>query len=154
MKDLYIVSRCLLGVNCKYNGGNNRNPDVIQFCEGRAYVTVCPECRGGLPVPRTPSERIGDRVIDRDGVDRTDAFRCGAARSLEDVRVYAAANGCRIAGAVLKANSPSCGVGTIYDGTFTGTKTTGDGVFTALLREEGIPVYTENDVGATAFYKK
>ena len=151
-----LVSACLLGFDCKYNGGNNALPaETLQKLRARyRLIPICPELMGGLPVPRTTSERIGDRVIDRDGVDRTDAFRCGAARSLEDVRVYAAANGCRIAGAVLKANSPSCGVGTIYDGTFTGTKTTGDGVFTALLREEGIPVYTENDVGATAFYKK
>lgn len=153
MEDLYIVSRCLLGENCKYNGGNNLTPDVVQFYDTHRCVTVCPECRGGLPAPRPPAEIVrsaadGYRIVDRNGRDVTEAFLTGAALSWADVQEYAERNGCRIAGAVLKANSPSCGHGVIYDGTFSGRRIPGDGVFAAILRGRGIPVRTEEDLDA------
>ena len=150
MKELYLVSRCLLGGNCKYNGGNNRDPDVIEFCEGKDVFPVCPEVRGGLPTPRIPSEIRGDRVVNREGTDVTEAFTCGASLTLADAEAFAEKHSLRIAGAVLKANSPSCGAGTVYDGTFTGTLTHGDGVFAALLRRRGIPVRTEQEIASAA----
>ena len=127
---MYIVSGCLLGHNCKYNGGNNRNEDVIDFCRGHSYCVVCPETEGGLPMPRPPAEYADGRVIDKEGRDVTKAFERGAEISLE----------------ILKANSPSCGSGQIYDGTFTGTLTAGYGCFAGKLRDRGITVISEKEI--------
>ncbi len=126
---MYIVSGCLLGHNCKYNGGNNRNEDVIDFCRGHSYCVVCPETEGGLPMPRPPAEYADGRVIDKEGRDVTKAFERGAEISLERAIREAEKLGEPIDGAILKANSPSCGSGQIYDGTFTGTLTAGYGCF-------------------------
>lgn len=153
---MYIVSRCLLGHNCKYNGGNNRNDEVIEFCKAHDYVTICPETEGGLGTPRTPAEIVKDSdgnisVITRDGHDVTREFTEGAKRSLSFVMKELKARGedARIEGAILKACSPSCGSGVIYDGTFTGTKTEGSGIFTDLLmnasgRARGFHIVDEN----------
>ena len=132
-----LVSACLLGENCKWDGGNNRNERVIAFCAGRDVVPVCPEVAGGLPVPRTPSEILDGRVVARDGADVDAAFRRGAQASL------ALYGGKPIDLAVLKARSPSCGKGCVYDGSFSGTLVPGDGVFAAMLKERGVPVFTE-----------
>lgn len=134
-----IVSACLLGEACKWCGGSNRDERVIALCAGRDVIPVCPEVAGGLPVPRLPSEIRGGTVVNREGESVDETFRTGAARCL------AACEGRGAACAVLKARSPSCGVGEIYDGTFSGTLTAGDGVFAALLKERGIPVLTENE---------
>lgn len=138
---MYIVSRCLLGCNCKYNGGNNRNEDVIEFCRTHDYITVCPETAAGLPAPRQPAEIVPVedgyfKVLDREGNDLTRAFDYGAELSLQSALVEHGSRvrgTCRIEGAILKANSPSCGAGTVYDGTFTGTLTGGNGLFTDKL---------------------
>ena len=137
---MYIVSRCLLGYDCKYNGGNNKNDAVIEFCKTHDYVTICPETAGGLESPRPPAEIVnkpGEEVcvVNKDGVDITRQFNDGATKSIEAVMKALASRGhaARIEGAILKANSPSCGSGVIYDGSFSGTKTKGFGVFTAML---------------------
>ncbi|MGI6211658.1 MAG: DUF523 domain-containing protein [Anaerovoracaceae bacterium] len=143
---MYLISRCLLGENCKYNGGNNRNEAVIRFAERCSVFGVCPECAAGLPAPREPAEQRDGRVVDRSGRDLTEAFRRGAELSLENAVRASEQAGEPIEGAVLKANSPSCGAGKIYDGTFTGRLTDGDGCFVRLLREKKIPVRTEKEI--------
>ena len=142
---MYIIRSCLLGHNCKYNGGNNRCQEVIDFCAEKKYITVCPESAAKLPCPRPPAERIGDKVINDRGKDVTAAFEKGAQLSLGTCTTLAWFSGETLEGAILKANSPSCGCGKIYDGTFSGTLTDGNGVFTELLINEGIPVITEKD---------
>lgn len=142
---MYVVSACLLGANCKYNGGNNDNEAVKDFCEGHKILAVCPETAGGLKAPRPPAEQIDGRVMNRESEDVTEYFRRGAEICLEKV-LAAQAGGDTAELAILKANSPSCGSGRIYDGTFTGTLTDGDGLFARMLKEQGIKVITENDL--------
>ena len=135
-----MVSACLLGENCKYNGGNNLHPLVDALRERYDLIPICPESWGGLAAPRSPAERVGDRVLSREGEDWTAAFEKGARLALETAR----REGCRKA--LLKERSPSCGTGTIYDGTFTGQTTAGDGVAAALLRAEGLELFGESDI--------
>ena len=142
---MYLVSACLLGQNCKYNGGNNRSEEVVEFCKTHKYVTVCPESAGKLPAPRPPAEKVGGRIVDKEGKDLTDAFLRGAEISLKSSMEMARLSGEEIEGAILKANSPSCGVGQIYDGTFSGTLTEGDGVFAGMLKRLGIEIITEKE---------
>ena len=142
---MYIVSGCLLGHNCKYNGGNNRNEDVVKFCETHKHVVVCPESAGKLPTPRPPAERVGTRIIDKDGKDVTSAFIKGARSSLNTCMQLADFTGEKLEGAILKANSPSCGCGQIYDGSFSGTLVSGDGIFTEMLKKYGIEIITEKE---------
>ena len=142
---MYIVSACLLGQNCKYNGGNNLNEDVVEFCKNHKYVTVCPESAGKLPTPRPPAERVGSSILTKEGKDVTDAFVRGADISLKSCMEMARISGEEIEGAILKANSPSCGIGQIYDGTFSGTLTEGDGVFAGMLKRLGIEIITEKE---------
>ena len=134
MKEKLLVSACLLGENCKYSGGNNYCPAAAALAERFELIPVCPEQLGGLPTPRVPAERVGDRVLTRDGADVTDAYRLGAEKTLET----ALANG--VKRAALQERSPSCGCGAIYDGTFSGRLVPGDGVTAALLREHGIEI--------------
>lgn len=140
---MYIVSACLLGENVKYSGGNNYTEAVERFLEDKSFVAVCPEVAGGLSVPRDPCERLGDRVVNKSGEDVTEAFFKGARRCLEMAEKIAGDEA--IEGAILKAGSPSCGSGVIYDGTFSGTKIPGNGVFSETLRSKGINVMTELD---------
>ena len=142
---MYIVSSCLLGQNCKYNGGNNRCQEVIDFCAQKKYIAVCPESAARLSCPRPPAERVGDRIVNNQGKDVTAAFEKGAQLSLGTCTTLAGFAGAELKGAILKANSPSCGCGQIYDGTFSGALTDGNGVFTELLLKEGIPVITEKE---------
>ena len=142
---MYIISGCLLGHDCKYNGGNNRNEEVIKFCEQHRHVVVCPERAGKLSTPRPPAERQGSRVVNIEGQDVTEAFINGARVSLKTCLQLADYSGEELEGAILKANSPSCGCGTIYDGTFSGTLTEGDGVFTEMLKKRGIKIITEKE---------
>ncbi len=142
---MYIVSACLLGANCKYNGGNNDNEDVKDFCEGHRILAVCPETEGGLSSPRPPAEQQGEKVVDCEGKDVTAEFRNGAEICLQKVLD----SGEEPELAVLKANSPSCGSCFVYDGTFTGTLTRGDGIFAGLIKARGIRVLTEKDISET-----
>ena len=134
MKEKLLISACLLGENCKYSGGNNYAPAVEALRERYDLIPVCPEQLGGLPTPRVPSERLGGKVLNREGADVTDAFLLGAEKTLE----IAQAQG--IKRAVLQERSPSCGCGTIYDGTFSGALIPGDGVTAELLQKHGIEV--------------
>jgi uncharacterized protein YbbK (DUF523 family) len=143
---MYMISACLLGHNCKYNGGNNRNEAALKFAEEHSYAAVCPETEGGLKAPREPAERQGNRVVSRSGEDWTEYFQQGARRSLKRAEETAEKAGEALEGAILKARSPSCGYGKVYDGSFTGNTKDGDGCFAQLLREKGIPVKTEEDL--------
>lgn len=142
---MFIVSRCLIGINCKYDGGNNVKPDVVRFCEEHSCVSVCPEAQGGLKSPREPAEQVDGRVIDKTGKDVTEFFQRGAEEALRLAMDTAERKGEVIEGAILKAYSPSCGSGYIYDGTFTGRRVSGNGIFTKMLKDMGIPVATENN---------
>lgn len=137
-----LVSACLLGVNCRYNAEPKALPDDLlsRLLERHTVVPVCPEQLGGLTTPREPSERQGARVVMRSGRDVTAAYARGAQEALRLARQF----GCTAA--VLKERSPSCGHGEIYDGTFTGTRASGDGVTAALLLENGIAVYGESEI--------
>ena len=129
-----LVSACLMGTCCRYDGRTNGCDGVLSLMEREdvCLIPVCPEQLGGLPTPRIPSERRGETVVSKDGADVTAQFIRGAEEALRIARLY----GCTIA--ILKERSPSCGTGTIYDGTFTGTLTEGDGVTAQLLRQNGI----------------
>lgn len=142
---MYIISSCLLGDNCKYNGGNNRCQWVLDFIENHSYVAVCPETQGGLPSPRPPAEISGERVIDSEGRDLTGAFAAGAQLAYEKAICAAEEAGEQLEGAILKAKSPSCGRDRIYDGTFSGQLTKGDGYLVRILKREGIKVITEKE---------
>jgi len=134
---MYVISMCLLGVNCTYAGRNNACEKALELFRGGQAIAVCPEQLGGLPTPRDPAEIIGDRVLTESGRDVTQAFAAGTAEAVRLVRLA----GCTRA--LLKARSPSCGSGTIYDGTFTHTIIPGDGWFARKLREMGLAVETE-----------
>ena len=141
MREKLLVSACLLGENCKYSGGNNYSPDVERLRERFEIVPVCPEQLGGLPTPRVPSERVGERVLTREGQDVTEAFRQGAERTLDIARTEGTVR------AVLQVRSPSCGCGMIYDGTFSGTLVPGKGVTAELLEKNGVKVYDSTRTG-------
>ena len=134
-----LVSACLMGENCKYNGGNNENFIIKEILKGPETVSVCPEVLGGLTIPRSPSERLSERVINREGKDVTENFTNGAEKALK----IAKENGCRLA--VLKSRSPSCSPLGIYDGSFTGKVVSGRGVTAEILINDGIEVYSEED---------
>ena len=140
MKEKLLVSACLLGTPCRYDGESKRNDAVCALAEKFELVPICPEVMGGLPTPRTPSERQGAHVVMRDGRDVTAEYRLGAQRTLE----IAQREGIRAA--VLKERSPSCGSGEVYDGSFTGALTAGDGVTAELLKAHGIAVFGESEV--------
>lgn len=134
-----MVSACLMGDNVKYDGNNNFNQELVDFLKDYEVIKVCPECLGGLPVPRVPSEILHDKVINEEGTSVTKEFMEGALKTLE----IAKENDIKIA--ILKRNSPSCGEGAIYDGTFTHTIVKGDGITAKLLKENGIIVLNENN---------
>ena len=141
MKENLLISACLLGIGCRYDGARVKKIDIEPLKEKYNLIPICPEIYGGLPTPRTPSERIGDRVVMKDGRDVTENFLRGAEAAYEIAVANSATK------ALLKAKSPSCGKGLIYDGSFSGTLTEGDGVAAELLSSRGITVYTENEIG-------
>lgn len=140
MKMKLLVSACLLGENCKYNGGNNFNEKVVALKEHFEIVPICPECFGGLPIPREPSEIVGERVVSKLGEDVTDEFLSGAEQTL----YVAKETNCGIA--VLKERSPSCGCGEIYDGSFSGKTILGNGITAQLLIDNEIQVFGESKI--------
>lgn len=139
---MYIVSACLAGMNCKYNGGHNADPRIKKLVEEGKAMPVCPEQMGGLPIPRPPAEIKGGtgrdvldgkaRVVNAEGADVTEAFIKGAREALKLAQLVKADK------AILKAKSPSCGCGLIYDGTFSGRLIEGNGVAAQLLLDNGI----------------
>lgn len=143
---MYLISACLLGENCKYNGGNNYARWVEAYAAGHSHMPVCPEVYGGLPVPRPPAEISGNKVLNDRGEDWTRAFTKGAEQCCLLAEEEAERRGETIEGAILKTRSPSCGCGEIYDGTFTQTLTAGDGYLTRLLKEKKIKVITEKEI--------
>ena len=137
--DKLLVSSCLLGSPCRYDGKSKADARVQALMGKYEIVPVCPEQLGGLPPPRVPSERRGERVVTADGRDVTEAYRRGA----EGALALCQQNGCEAA--VLKEKSPSCGCGQIYDGTFSRRLTEGDGVTAEALKAHGITIYGESD---------
>lgn len=142
MKKKVLISSCLLGVNCRYDGGSNRLPDekLKELREKYELIPVCPECYGGLTTPRIPSERRDGKVFSKLGADVTEEFTKGAEAALYLAELLGAEL------AILKENSPSCGCGTIYDGSFSGKLTEGDGVTAELLKKHGITVVGEESI--------
>ncbi|NLP21386.1 MAG: DUF523 domain-containing protein [Erysipelotrichaceae bacterium] len=126
---MIAISACLLGENCKYNGGNNLRKELLKLDN---VISICPEMLGGLGCPRYPSEIVKDKVINIKGEDVTEHFKKGALIALEKCKE----NNVKLV--ILKAYSPSCGCNKIYDGTFTSTLINGDGIFVRLLKENGI----------------
>ncbi|MPM18299.1 hypothetical protein SDC9_64705 [bioreactor metagenome] len=135
-----LVSACLLGLRCRYNAEPVTNERVLALAKTHALIPVCPEQLGGLSTPRPPAERLGERVVSNDGTDVTSAFVRGA----EETLLLARTLGCKTA--ILKARSPSCGHGRIYDGSFSGTLIPGSGVTAELLAKNGIRVFTEDEL--------
>lgn len=135
-----LVSACLIGSYCKYNGGANTLPEEILkgLREKYRLIPVCPETAGGLPIPRVPSERQGDRVMSRAGKDVTKEYAKGA----EEALILAGKYNC--SKALLKEKSPSCGCGRIYDGTFSKTLISGNGVTAELLKKHGLCIFGES----------
>ena len=129
-----MVSACLLGENCKYNGKNNYSERVMEYVKGHEVIPVCPEVMGGLPIPRDPAEIVDGVVTNCRGISVDRQFRDGAAEALRIAREKG------IDLAILQSRSPSCGVKEIYDGTFSGHRIPGQGVFARLLTENGFRV--------------
>lgn len=142
-----LVSACLLGENCKYSGGSNKNEKVIALGEKHTLVPICPECFAQLLIPRPPAEIKDGRVFNKLGADITKQFRDGAEKAL----YIAEESGCRIA--VLKERSPSCGFGTIYDGSFTGRTIRGNGITAQLLYDNGIIILGESQTDKIKDYE-
>ena len=139
-----LVSACLLGIGCRYDGKEKGNAKVIRLAqqEGIQLVPVCPEQFGGLPIPRVPSERCGDLVKNRDGIDVTAQYEKGAREAWKMAQIF----DCKYA--ILKEKSPSCGSGEVYDGTFSKNLIPGDGVTTEYLKARGVKVYGESQLEA------
>ncbi len=133
-----IVSACLLGVSCRYDGKSVPSEKIISLMKEYILIPVCAEILGGLTTPRSPSEIVNEKVINRDGVDVTENYKRGAEEVLRLCRLYGAKK------AILKEKSPSCGSSLIYDGTFSGTLKEGKGICTELLLQNGIEVVSEN----------
>jgi len=140
---MYLISSCLAGVRCRYDGSDNGDDEIIEFMKEGDCIIACPEVLGGLDTPRVPCEILnvdGEKhVVNREGKDLTEEFMDGAHRTLEI---------CRAAGvtaAILKFRSPSCGFGRVYDGTFSGELVEGNGLAADLLHKNGIKIYSENN---------
>lgn len=138
-----IVSACLLGENCKYNGGNNYDPRVEAFVEGREVIPVCPEVLAGLGIPRVPIEIREGKVTRRDGVVVDKAIRVAVAQILEQMKNE------DIECAVLKARSPTCGVKQVYDGNFSGKLVDGAGILAQALKNAGYIVIDNEELEET-----
>ena len=135
-----LVSACLLGRNCKYNGGNNYDPKVEALLKDHVAVEICPELMAGLGVPRTPIEIVNSEVKDRNG-NRVDAALRG---SVDMILTQVRREGIRYA--ILKSRSPTCGVRQVYDGTFSGTLINGAGVLAQALMDAGCQVIDSEEL--------
>ncbi len=142
---MYLVSSCLAGVNCRYNGSNSENKYVAELVKAGKAIAICPEQLAGLSTPRACCEIFIDensnkRVISKDGIDLTESFLKGAEKTFGIIKAAG------IKKAILQSRSPSCGYGMVYDGTFSGKLIEGNGLVAELLMKNGIEVYTENDL--------
>ncbi len=135
-----LVSACLLGVACRYDGKEKNNNAVIELKDSYNLIPICPEILGGLPTPRDPAEIQGDKVISEKGADVSQKYLRGARESLKIAKLL------NIKKAVLKENSPSCGFGYIYDGSFQGRLVEGNGITSKMLVKNKIEVYGESDL--------
>ncbi len=135
-----LVSTCLLGQNCKYNGGNNYSEKVAQYIKGHEVIPVCPEIAGGLSTPRVPCEIVKGVVTNKNGEIKDKEYRSGAELCLKKALEE------KVDLAILQSRSPSCGVKQIYDGSFTGKLISGSGVFAQLLVDNGIEVLDLEDL--------
>lgn len=135
-----LVSACLLGVSCRYDGRSVPCDGIIELLGKYEAVPFCPEIYGGLSTPRSPSEIVGDKVINKEGKDVTENYNKGAAEALRICRLLG------IRKALLKEKSPSCGKGKVYDGTFSGAFKEGNGITVKLLLENGIEVFGESEI--------
>lgn len=135
-----VVSACLLGENCKYNGGNNLDKNLITLLKGKKIIPLCPEVLGGLSVPRNPCEIKNGHVVDDIGRDITEFFKKGAESALKIAKESGAE------AAVLQPRSPSCGSNQIYDGSFSKTLIPGQGLFAKLLSDNGIKVIAADEL--------
>ena len=138
---MYIVSACLMGVNCKYNGESNKDENVINFLKDKDFAMICPEQLGGLATPRVPVEIVNDKFFNKIGEDVTSNFINGANESLKIIKFY---NDIELI--ILKDGSPSCGSNKIYDGTFSNVKINGMGCTGKLLSEKGYIIKSEKDI--------
>ena len=135
-----LISACLAGDNCKYNGGNNLNQKMMDFLQTHGIIKVCPEVLGGLPVPRPPAEIVDGQVMNTEGKNVTKEFTLGAQRAFEIVKKE---NPDLI---ILQSRSPSCGIKQIYDGTFSSNKISGHGLFAELCIKAGYKVLDIEDI--------
>ena len=129
-----LVSACLLGRNCKYNGGNNFSEKTVEYVKGKEVIEACPEVLAGLGIPRIPIEIVNGELRDRDGVSKDAVLREAIAKILTQI------DGEEIECAILKSRSPTCGVRQVYDGTFSGTLRDGSGLFAQALMAADIRV--------------
>jgi len=136
-----LVSACLLGENCKYNGGNNYNAAVVEFVKGKEILSVCPEMMAGMGCPRTPIEIVDGVLMDRNGNNMDAAMREAIEKAMEMIRKE------DIQCAVLQSRSPTCGVNQIYDGSFSGKLIDGSGLFAQALKDAGYQVIDAEDIG-------
>ncbi len=137
---MILISACLAGVNCRYDGENCYNEKIMELVKNGEAILVCPEQLGGLSTPRVPAEIINGKVITKDGIDVTEEYKKGATEVLKLAKCL------NINKAIFKSKSPSCGCGIIYDGTFSGNKVNGNGITTQVLLDNGINVITEKDI--------
>jgi uncharacterized protein YbbK (DUF523 family) len=135
-----LVSGCLLGICCRYNGTGKLSEELAERLKEYHFIPVCPEQLGGLTTPRLPAEKIGDKVLLKDGRNVTEEFIQGAKETLKLALMY----DCKLA--ILKERSPSCGFGKIYDGNFTGQLIDGNGVTAEILSENGVTVIGESKI--------
>ncbi|MDE6060152.1 MAG: DUF523 domain-containing protein [Clostridia bacterium] len=135
-----LVSACLMGYDCRYKGDNCKNQAVLELGKDNILIPVCPEQLGGLSTPRLPAERVGDKVLTPIGTDVTAQYNRGAEIAVEVAKRN------EVDYCIMKANSPSCGKGIIYDGTFSGNKVEGNGVTVEKLLGQGFTVLSENDI--------
>lgn len=136
-----VVSACLLGENCKYNGGNNYNSAVVEFVRDKEVLPVCPELMAGMGCPRTPIEIVDGVLMDRDGKNVDAAMREAVATAMNQISSK------EILCAVLQSRSPTCGVNQVYDGSFSGKLIPGAGIFTQALKDAGYRVIDAEDIG-------
>ncbi|TDO02788.1 DUF523 domain-containing protein [Sunxiuqinia elliptica] len=140
---MYLISSCLVGINCRYNGGSSCYPKLEELLKKGEAIAVCPEVLGNLPIPRDPCEIQANKgqlsVCTKNGRDYTNAFRQGAQKTLDICQTTG------VTQAILQSRSPSCGSGQIYDGSFTGKLIDGNGLTAELLQYNGVSVYTETE---------